>query len=471
MKGNLPELEKHKKYKDRYGEKEIYWGFGIELETYLQFEKPVYVAAPIIRTARRPERYSVNYYNSYKPLALASIDTMFPDASGFVPLALLMNCHSLAKADRNGQHLTTYAKVPKPNPAFSGYTVFDEMQEYCPNLFVKEYEESFVFDGDTLEFISQDFYKAKISDAIREIIQSKKTFLEKLNAFLLARKVFLDKGPLIYPPKNPGFAVFHTNQKNIVMFNNGTYHINITLPSQLGPKAPRGDPTLSDPRKFRRDHKNCIRVYQWLEPVLIAMYGTPDPLPRGSRGSQRCAMSRYMGVGTYDTNAMPEGKILTVPVENIRGSDQPFWWYKKYHEDSAYTPLTQLGMDINYRKHYLHGIELRIFDWFPEERLQELCNLLIWSAELSLDHMNVSEPVMNKSWNNLLVGVLKEGNRYKPSMEELGYISSIFHVDVMYEKSVKGVYVRLYEGLEKRYRGSYISSCFLDDITKRGCCG
>ena len=328
-----------------------------------------------------------------------------------------------------------------------------------------------MFDGDTLEFISQDFYKAKISDAIREIIQSKKTFLEKLNAFLLARKVFLDKGPLIYPPKNPGFAVFHTNQKNIVMFNNGTYHINITLPSQLGPKAPRGDPTLSDPRKFRRDHKNCIRVYQWLEPVLIAMYGTPDPLPRGSRGSQRCAMSRYMGVGTYDTNAMPEGKILTVPVENIRGSDQPFWWYKKYHEDSAYTPLTQLGMDINYRKHYLHGIELRIFDWFPEERLQELCNLLIWSAELSLDHMNVSEPVMNKSWNNLLVGVLKEGNRYKPSMEELGYISSIFHVDVMYEKSVKGVYVRLYEGLEKRYRGSYISSCFLDDITKRGCCG
>jgi hypothetical protein len=464
MKDECPVLEKHIKYKDKYGENEVYWGFGIEVETYLQFAKPIYVAAPILRTARKPERYSVNYYNSYKPETLSLLDTMFPDASGFVPIPLLLNCHSLSKADRNGKHITTYEKVPKPNPAFSGRTVFDEMKEYCPRLFLDEHELSFTFDGDTLEFISQDFYKIKVSKAIRDIVQHKKNFLEKFNEFLRERRIFLDRGPVIYPPKNPGFAVFHTNQRNVGVFNNGTYHINITLPSALGPYSSKGNPTLADPKKFKEQHKNCIRVFQWLEPILIAMYGSADPFPTGSCSSQRGAMSRYMGLGTYDTNAMPEGKIVTVPVNTIRGADQPFWWYKVYHEGSAYQPLEQLGMDINYRKHFLHGIELRIFDWFPEERLQELSEILVYAAEASLLHKNVIEPVMNKGWNRLMVGALRQGKAYKPSLEELGYLEYICGVGLP-PSTLEGVYAQLFKKMAKKYRSSPLASCFLDQPT------
>ena len=468
MKDSRPVLEKHIKYKDKYGENETFWGFGIEIETYLQFAKPVHVAAPVLKTARKPERYSVNYYNSYKPDTLAQMDRLFPDASGFLPLPLLLNCHSLTKADRHGQHLTTYEKEPRPNPKFSGRTVFDEMQEFYPRLFLHEHEVGFTFDGDTLEFMSEDFYRAKAEDAIDDIVTKKKGFINAFNKFLLERRVFLDKGPVIYPPCNHPFAVFHTNQRNIGMFNNGTYHVNITLPTQLGKKLPNGSPTMKEPVKFKMQHRACIRVYQWLEPLLVAVYGTADPFEGCSAGSQRGAMSRYIGLGTYDTDAMPEGKIVTIPVKDLRGSEQPFWWYKVYHKTSGYQPLENLGMDINYRKHFLHGIELRIFDWFPEERLQELSEILVYAAQASLLHVNVVEPVMNREWNNLMVGVLREGACYKPSVEEIGYLEFVFLVNLP-RGTVGEVYKALYLRMSKKYGRGTLSACFLREKDISGC--
>jgi hypothetical protein len=468
MKDSRPVLGKHMKYKDKYGEDEVFWGFGIEIETYLQFAKPQHVATPVLKTARKPERYSVNYYSSYKPETLGQMDRIFPDASGFVPIPLLLNCHSLTKADRYGQHVTTYEKEPKLNTKFSGRTVFDEMQGFCPRLFIDEYEVGFTFDGDTIEFMSEDFYRATAEDAIEDIVTKKAGFLKTFNRFLTEHSVFLDKGPVIYPPCNPAFAVFHTNQGNIGMFNNGTYHVNITLPTQLGKKLPDGSPTMKEPVKFKMQHRACIRVYQWLEPLLVAVYGTPDPFQGCSAASQRGAMSRYIGLGTYDTEAMPEGKIVTVPVKYLRGSEQPFWWYKVYHATSGYKPLEHLGMDINYRKHFLHGIELRIFDWFPEERLQELSEVLIYAAEASLLHANVVEPVMNRAWNNLIVGVLREGCAYKPSIEEIGYLEFIFLVRLP-RGTVGELYNTLYSRMKKKYGRGNLSACFLREKKISGC--
>lgn len=468
MKDSRPVLEKHRKYKDKYGENEIFWGFGIEIETYLQFAKPVHVATPLLKTARKPERYSVNYYNSYKPETLAQMDSLFPDASGFAPLPLLLNCHSLTKADRHGQHLTTYEKQPKPNPKFSGRTVFEEMQDFCPRLFIDEHDAGFTFDGDTIEFMSEDFYRATVEDVIEELIVKKKGFLSAFNKFLVDRRVFLDKGPVIYPPRNPAFAIFHTNQRNIGMFNNGTYHVNITLPTQLGKKLPDGSPTMKDQVNFKMQHRACIRVYQWLEPLLVAVYGSADPFQGCSAGSQRGAMSRYIGLGTYDTDAMPEGKILTVPISQLRGSDQPFWWYKVYHATSGYQALEHLGMDINYRKHFLHGIELRIFDWFPEERLQELSELLVYAAEASLLHANVAEPVMNRAWNNLMVGILREGTAYRPSVEEIGYLEFVFRIRLS-GGTVGELYKVLYSRMKKKYGRGTLATCFLRGKDTSGC--
>lgn len=454
-------LEKHKKYRQRYGENETFWGFGIEIETYLQFVKPMWVATPVMRTARKPERYSVDYYRIYKTAALAEFDRHIPDASGFLPLPLLLNGHSFTKADRHGNHATTYTKEPKPNPKFSGRTLFQEFQEFWPGA-VHGHEETFTFDGDTLEFMTQNFYKATIRDTVRELCAYKKEFLAQFNRFLAAKKIFLDRGPVMYPPHNPPFAVFHTNPKNVAMFNNGTYHINITLPSLLGPKSPTGVPTLVNPGIFKQQHRSCIRIFQWLEPILIGMFGTADPIPLGSKGSQRCAVSRYIGVGTYDTVAMPSGKIVGIPIAKVRGSDQPFWWYKVFHEGSAYNPLDEIGLDINYNKHFLHGIELRIFDWFPERFLEEVSEVLVLCAEASLMHKNLIEPATSVRWNSMMVDVLRHGKDTWLSPKELGVLEYVFGVAFPPAcNTLPAIYDRLKKGMREKYGGGGIVRKFM----------
>ena len=196
------------------------------------------------------------------------------------------------------------------------------------------------------------------------------------------------------------------------MFNNGTYHFNITLPSYTDPVAGQGAlPPLRHPAAFVADHRRYIRMIQWIEPLVLATYGSPDPFGL-TKASQRCAISRYIGIGTYDTSTMPEGKCLTHPVARIRGSNQPFWWYTRFHTTSGYIPLDTIGMDINFRKHHNHGVEIRCLDWFPHEHLTPLLTFFIRLADLALSRPLAPEAVMSETWNDVVVGVLKEGKAW-----------------------------------------------------------
>jgi hypothetical protein len=459
-------LEKHIKYKEKYGESEIFWGLGIELETYFQFTKLIHVAAPILYTSHSPERYSVNYYKTFKSGYEKDIQKLFPDPRSFYDLPHFINGHTLSKIDLSGNHDKTYEKDPKPNPIFTK-SFFTQLQEFHPALFKDKYEKIFTFDGDTVEFMTQEFYKAKAVPIIQELIQYKKQFLVELNRFLVHKRLFLEKGGLIYPPRNPGFAVFHSNPANIVMFNSGTYHINITLPTLLGPKTGPDPPQIIYPLLFREQHRNCIRFYQWIEPLLIAAYGTADPLSavssRYTCASQRCAVSRYIGIGTYDTDAMKEGKLLTFNVNTVRGSNLPYWWYSQYHKDSAYEPLKEIGMDINYKKHYNHGIELRFFDWFPEEKLQGLLELLIYVADASLSRCEAPEPVACESWNNLVVGILRKGREFVLTGDMLAAYEKVFGIEFLNEKKATAAQIlqKLEVEMRKQYRGGGLAKFML----------
>jgi hypothetical protein len=463
-------LEKHIKYKNKYGEQELFWGFGIEEETYFQFVKPIWVAAPILQTAHKAERYSVDYYKSYKPtIYLDAIKRLYPDR--FHALPFFLNSHSLSKVDLSGQHETTYEMNPKPNSRFRK-SIFSELQDFLPVVFRDRYEETFTFDGDTVEFMTQNFYKAKVGQSVKELLAYKNEFLFHLNRFLVEKRLFRERGALRYPPANPGFAVFHTNPQNIVMFNNGTYHINITLPTLLGSKNEAGISQLLFPEIFREQHKKVILFYQWLEPLLLCLYGTADPLSAVSKkfakSSQRCAMSRYIGIGTYDTSAMKEGKILTVPLSEIRGSAQPFWWYTRYHATSGYKALDRIGMDINYRKHYNHGIELRFFDWFPEERLEGLSRFLIYLAECALDRPTAWEPICSETWNDLVIGVLEEGCDFVLTPAMLAAYEKILGIELLpvglavkKDLTAAETFGKIELGVTEHYKNSTLAKFFL----------
>lgn len=400
---------KHKRYKNAYNPAGGYfWGLGIEEETYLHFTRPINVAAPILRTAHTPERYSVAYSATYVPEALEKALAAYPDASGCLPLPLCVNSHGLTAMDTNGHHRTTYEKTPKPNPKFKGKTWFEELQDFDP-FFSAGHEVNFTFDGDSIEFMTQEFYCARASQVIKELGAKKATFLTLLNQFVKQRGLFKHLGALMWAPNNPAFVVHRTNPSQVAMFNNGTYHINITLPSYTDPSD--GLPTLRYPACFLADHRRFIRMIQWIEPLLLAVYGSPDPFGM-SKASQRCAVSRYIGIGTYDTNTMREGKILTQSVSEIRGSTSPFWWYHRFHKTSGYVPLRVIGMDINFRKHHNHGVEIRCLDWFPHERLPALMSFFIHLADLALRRPLAPEAVFSETWNDTVVGVLKEGKEW-----------------------------------------------------------
>jgi hypothetical protein len=372
------------RYKSSYGRNELYWGLGIEEETYVQFCKPLYVAAPLLRTAHAPERYSVRYFLSYKAKDLGeAFLKLFPDISGCVPIPLLLNAYGFQNMDNQYQHRTTYEKVPQPNEKFCGKSIFDEVRSFLK----LGYMDDFMFDGDSIEFMTQKFYKARVKGVVQELMKHKQVFLHGLNTWIKQQKLWREFGGVFEFTSNPGFAVHLTNPKNISMFHNGTYHINITLPSWLGP-----DGNILFLEKFREDHRRFMRLVQWIEPLLISVYGTPDPLSKSiskdkpspfSRVSQRAAISRYIGIGTYDTTSMSEGKRNTLPVDLAHGAKGDCWWYREYHKKSAYVTPKDIGLDFNYRKHHAHGVELRFLDWFSEEKLEELLRILVCVAGCS----------------------------------------------------------------------------------------
>lgn len=427
-------MSKHERYGEHYKPGDVFWGLGIENETYIEIKGGIPKPAEFIRRNQKRERYSVNYWSTFKSdIANEVIDRWLQKLpkkeQTELPLPLLLNAHSFTKTDRFGQPVTTYTKNPQRNPKFLGTTLYEDLSAVQREVFVNGKDVWWTFDGDTVEFMTQKFYCAKMEDIVAELKQQKKQWLQALNQGLEA---FPDRSPLLqkkcrFSKINYGLAVYMTNQNNIGIFNNGTYHMNITLPTYLDKDAKIANQTL-----FETQHKNAARLFQWLSPFLVAKYGSGDILAslagkdtRFPAGSQRLAASRYVSVGMYDTETMPRGKILTVPYKRIEGR-----WYEKLYDASgfAYTVLPELGIDINFNKHWNHGLELRIFDWFPESQLEELFRLLIWMCDESLVRPTIENPQHSTYWNTVLANTIRCGKSGTLSHDEAAVFARTLQV-------------------------------------------
>lgn len=464
----LQNLPKHQKYRPLYKPNDLFWGIGIEEETYLEATKPIWVAKPIALENHKPERYSVDYYkHSYQSSFVADMTAVLE--APFHPMPFVWNAHAFTKTDVNGQPTKTYEKIPRPNPRFKGVTFLQELQVWDP-YFLNPEDAHWIFDGDTIEFATVQFYKTRVPTAIQELATLKSAFLGRLNRFCAEkgyhRRYKEGSETFRWPTRNPPFAVYWTNPQNVVMFNNGTYHLNLTAPTRLGGLGSDGLPVVEDPVQFLYQHRKIIRLIQWIEPLLIAVYGTPDPLSaksnRYSKASQRCAMSRYIGIGTYDTTLMPEGKIVTTPIGEIRGTQTPFWWYKQFHATSAYKPLEKIGLDINFRKHAHHGIELRIFDWFPPSKLSEVLPFLIHVMDIALLRPEVPEAILEPAWNDLVVRVLRQGPNALLPVEMLAFYAQYLEVPV-YSSTlfVSDFFHKVRKRLKRQGRGRLCAKCML----------
>jgi hypothetical protein len=343
------------------------------------------------------------------------------------------------KVDIYGEHKTLYTKGIQLNKKFCGMTVHDYMK-YMSNKYSKLFDKNVIFDGDTIEFTTNKFYKTTVNDTVSELNSIKHVFLREVNKYLANKFIFSGYGSVFsYPSHNYGFVKYMTNMNNIGICNSGTYHINITLPTTLslcdGMK-------IKDPVMFKNTHKNAIRFIQWVEPLLIALYGTPDILSSIAsanananananastsycKGSLRLMMSRYIGLGTYDTDKMEPGKKLN---DFYYNNDESHYFNHLHDADSPYNPPETIGYDFNYNKFKNHGIELRVFDYFPEEYLTDVINFIILVCQHSI-YNKTEKPQNSKLWNEFVVSCIKNGSEAKVSNELYLCLREIFGMD------------------------------------------
>ncbi|MFM7730625.1 MAG: hypothetical protein ACKO6L_06280 [Flavobacteriales bacterium] len=384
------------------------------------------------------ERYSIDYLKGYKKGTLEKALEAAFSADKNYRVSRMMNSHSLDKLDIKFEHKTIHSAPPlQDNPKYLGKSILELFllsQPYPIQSMLTQKDKPMgciIFDGDSIEFVTKYFENRTIPEVCNELQATKRIFLEKLNESKIL------KGDLAYPEYNIGINMFMSNQKNLVLFNNGTFHFHITLPT------PTEDSKIIDYATFDEAHANAIYLLQWFEPFFIATLGSPDILSvistkhqleeQFAGGSMRNAMSRYTGVGTYH-KSMAKGKILTCPVEDFRkllkfDKSENIWWRDQVEAALSYDLLSDLGLDFNREKIYQSGFEFRSFDEFPASYLPDVLQAIVLICEHSRLVQDVTWATDDVVWNNLVFRTLKEGYRTTISMDEKKALLHVFQLE------------------------------------------
>jgi len=441
-------LDKHKEYMNQYQSNDFYWGIGIENECYLEFDNQRTVDKNFFLTNGIREKYSVNHFKNYKENVFKnSLQKILTDKDYYLPV--LMNSHSFTKTDVNNQHKTLDVVDKEPNPEYIGESILEKLQKHN-SYFIDEHQKKFIFDGDTIEFVTQDFYKKDVDTVIKELSNIKQEFTVNLQNLFEKENIFSQFGNIKICTENHPFAIFVSNNDNYSVFNNMTYHFNLTIPTELNTKG-----EIKDKIDFIKKHQLTIRLFQWLSPLFMIKFGSSDYLSHNdssvnlTKASQRCAMSRYIGIGTYDTNVMKTGKIVQIDFNAHPMHDNPLWWVNRYSEISDYKKINKIGLDINFHKHKNHGIEFRIFDYFNEKHLKEVLNFLIFI----MDHAILSEienPICNLEWNNFVYESIIHGRETVVPANLISLLENILAIKIESNDPI-AIYNQIYSSLHNTY--------------------
>jgi hypothetical protein len=100
---------------------------------------------------------------------------------------------------------------------------------------------------------------------------------------------------------------------------------------------------------------------------------------------------------------MPTGKILQIPKGDIP-------WYTDLHSKTEYEPLEVIGLDLNFNKHWAHGLEIRIFDQIPFMQLRDVLLQTVLLMDVSLTLSSVVDPRESIEWQRSATEALYRGS-------------------------------------------------------------
>jgi hypothetical protein len=288
----------------------------------------------------------------------------------------------------------------------------------------------------------------------------------------------------------------------------GSYHLTLTLPFY----------SLSyDIDQYYEQYKRYINQFQWIEPLIIALYTTTDMRGIGSktvysRASYRILLSGWGQPGGSDVRKFEEGltRKVNIPLYWREGMNYPGMEdVKKYcaNPDRKYdiehvdpdrniydmggdfrTPSGEHGESWKVRdrlKGKYFGVEMRILDVFPPKYIASFLRIVAFLVENSRESKNKIYVYEDKDWIDAMQSVFKSGWRAelpkkyidkleialnlkfpeKPKM--LDAFWTIF-LKVLYEKNHKGFFVaQLLSNMMKDDFSKNISSNIQPPLEKR----
>jgi hypothetical protein len=303
------------------------------------------------------------------------------------------------------------------------------------------------------ELVTSKFRNRSINSIVEESIFQEEKFLECQMKNPFTREKVKYYGPLVThlcgTLDNIKVPIRPTINKKKYDFEEvkykdyvGSYHVTITLPHSKDITA----------KKFVELHRNCANQLQWIEPLMVAAYFSPDPESvgdgedqiKGSKGSFRVMSvgwgniagsdvrkfsSEGIGRGTNTISKWRNGLRLkgTERLNECVKTSKP--QYKK-----ALSILTSDFRTFNFepdikkcKKLYTSydcpkidggimeppfGMEFRIFDHFPSSYLLDLMKIIILIAA-NADRKPPKKYVYNnKPWIETTQGIMKYGWNY-----------------------------------------------------------
>lgn len=310
------------------------------------------------------------------------------------------------------------------------------------------------------ELVTGKFRNRTINSIVNESILQEETYLKCQMKNPFTREKVKQYGPLvthlcgtldnIKVPKRP--TIYNKNYEfETVEYKDyvGSYHVTLTLPHNK-------DITK---KEFVELHRDCANQLQWLEPLIVAAFFSPDPESVGDgldklKGSQ--GSFRVMSVGWGNLAGSDVRKFGSEGIG--RGTNQVIKWRRglkfkgterldecvksaKPQYKKAVSILTSDFRTFNFEPDYdkckrlytpydcpkidggimepPFGMEIRIFDHFPSSYLLDLMKIIALVANNCDRHPPRKYVYSNKAWIEGIRGIMKEGWNYKIKQDYL----------------------------------------------------
>jgi len=295
--------------------------------------------------------------------------------------------------------------------------------------------------GSILEFKNSEHRNLTVGGAVQEIRTVQDLYLKEV------RK----KYPNAYYPQSGQEAFVQVKEVEldagrVITAGNGSFHVNLSLPfSGL------------DYVEFFRQHLFAMVTLQWLESLMVASLGSPDPFSVGddhrlTEGSFRLILSSTTGLANarLSTVELPNfedviraraaisERTCSKAHQNLRHSiySDPKLTASYKTGQKYWTCGTDFRNDGDHDDIYIgeyFGFEFRILDAMPLTYIEQVLRLIL----LICDHsyvlyqrkVEIFSPTDSHHWNRMTLKILQEGFNARVTPEEQAEILNTFQMD------------------------------------------